>query len=89
MITTGRNKFILGQSGNDSQTVFLPTSGAISTASYQNGTISSALPVGTNVITIEGGAFTGALVGTVVGSTIASNSKSGDTTNNYYDAPAK
>ncbi len=37
----------------------------------------------------RGGAFTGALVGTVVGSTIASNSKSGDTTNNYYDTPAK
>ena len=57
MITTGRNKVILGQSGSNSQTVFLPTSGVISEASYQNGTISSALPVGTNVITIEGGAL--------------------------------
>ena len=57
MMTMGHNKFILGQSGNNSSGVFLPTQGEVTIVSYQNGAISSVPSTGTNVIAIEGGAL--------------------------------
>lgn len=71
LISTGYQKVILGQSGNNASGTFFPTLGIVSLIAYEDGTVSNNPPVGTKVVSFEGGALTD--VGSIITATIVEN----------------
>lgn len=57
IVTTGNQKIIMGQTGNDLSGTFVPTTDNVvgNVVSFENGTVTSIPPVGTKVVEFTGG----------------------------------